>query len=81
VKDADAQVLKRLTMQDRLADALFVLGMMDKNNRIDAGEKGKVWSGRFVVDEVLRYSVRSSLGFGVTAPQRGNDGNEDLHDD
>lgn len=37
-----------------LADALFVLGMVDKNNRIDAGEKGKAWSGRFVVDEVRR---------------------------
>ena len=41
-------------IQDRLADAIFVLGMVDKNNRIDAGEKGKAWSGRFVVDEVRR---------------------------
>jgi PhoPQ-activated pathogenicity-related protein len=41
-------------MQARLEDALFVLGMVDKNNRIEAGEKGKAWSGRFVVDEVRR---------------------------
>jgi hypothetical protein len=41
-------------LQARLDDALFVLGMVDKNNRIDAGEKGKAWSGRFVADEVRR---------------------------
>ena len=38
----------------RLDDALFVLGMVDKNNRIDAGETGKAWSGRFVAEEVRR---------------------------
>ena len=38
----------------RLDDALFVLGMVDKNNRIDAGEKGKAWDGRFVTEEVRR---------------------------
>lgn len=41
-------------MAGRLADALQVLGMVDKNNRIEAGEKGKAWNGRFVVDEVRR---------------------------
>ena len=41
-------------IKDCLADALFVLGMVDKNNRIDAGETGKAWSGRFVVEEVRR---------------------------
>ncbi len=41
-------------LQTRLADALFVLGMVDKNNRIDAGETGRAWSGRFVVEEVRR---------------------------
>ena len=41
-------------LQTRLDDALFVLGMVDKNNRINAGEKGKAWSGRFVVEEVRR---------------------------
>ena len=41
-------------MAERLADALEVLRMVDKNNRIDEGEKGKAWSGRFVVDEVRR---------------------------
>lgn len=54
IEDADAQVVQWLTMQERLADALFVLSMVDKNNRIDAGEKGKAWSGRFVVEEVRR---------------------------
>lgn len=73
LEDADAQVVQWLTMQDRLADALFVLGMVDKNNRIDAGEKGKAWSGRFVVEEVRRVlagdpkpepqnAVRAALG-------------------
>jgi hypothetical protein len=47
--DPDGQALRA-----RLDDALFVLGMVDKNNRIDEGEKGKAWSGRFVVDEVRR---------------------------
>lgn len=47
--DSDAEALRA-----RLDDALFVLGMVDKNNRIDAGEKGKAWSGRFVADEVRR---------------------------
>lgn len=41
-------------MRDRLKQALFVLGMVDKNNRIAAGERGKAWSGRFVSDEVRR---------------------------
>ena len=41
-------------IRDRLDDALYVLGMVDKNNRIDAGETGKAWSGRFVVEEVRR---------------------------
>jgi hypothetical protein len=54
LEDADAKVVAWLTVEERLADALFVLGMVDKNNRIDAGEKGKAWSGRFVVDEVRR---------------------------
>ena len=44
-------------IRDRLADALYVLGMVDKNNRIDGGEKGKAWSGRFVVEEVRRVLV------------------------
>ena len=43
-----------------LADALFVLGMVDKNNRIDAGETGKAWSGRFVADEVRRVLAGES---------------------
>ena len=48
-------VCARLTrLSSRLDDALFVLGMVDKNNRIDAGEKGKAWSGLFVVEEVRR---------------------------
>lgn len=47
--DSDAEVLRA-----RLDDALFVLGMVDKNNRIAAGEKGKAWSGSFVADEVRR---------------------------
>lgn len=42
------------TMRAHLDDALFVLGMVEKNNRIDAGEKGKAWNGRFVVEEVRR---------------------------
>jgi len=54
LEDADAQVVQWLSMQDRLADALFVLGMVGKNNRINAGAKGKAWSGRFVVEEVRR---------------------------
>jgi hypothetical protein len=37
-----------------LHDALFVLVMVDKNNRIAAGEKGKAWNGRFVAEEVRR---------------------------
>ena len=41
-------------LQAALVEAIFVLGMVDRNNRIDAGEKGKAWSGRFVVDEVRR---------------------------
>jgi hypothetical protein len=41
-------------LRARLDDALLVLGMVDKNNRIDAGERGKAWSGRFVADEVRR---------------------------
>lgn len=44
-----------------LADALFVLGMVDKNNRIDAGEPGKAWSGRFVVEEVRRVLAAAAL--------------------
>lgn len=52
-------------LRARLADALFVLGMVDKNNRIDAGEKGKAWSGRFVADE-----VRKVLALGSRAEQR-----------
>lgn len=48
-----------------LDDALFVLGMVDKNNRIDAGEKGKAWSGRFVAEEVRRV-----LTLGPRAEQR-----------
>lgn len=44
--------VQRDALQARLDDALFVLGMVDKNNRIDAGERGKAWSGRFVIDEV-----------------------------
>ncbi len=43
-----------------LADALFVLGMVDKNNRIDEGETGKAWSGRFVVEEVRRVLAGES---------------------
>ena len=38
----------------RLNDALFVLVMVNKNNRIAAGEKGKAWDGRFVAEEVRR---------------------------
>jgi len=45
---------------ERLADALFVLGMVDKNNRIDAGEKGKAWNGTFVEDEVRRVLAGGS---------------------
>ena len=41
-------------LRARLDDALFVLVMVDKNNRIAAGEKGKAWNGRFVVEEVRR---------------------------
>jgi len=52
-------------LQTRLADALFVLGMVDKNNRIDAGERGKAWSGRFVAEEVRRV-----LTLGPRAEQR-----------
>ena len=41
-------------LHTRLGDALFTLGMVDKNNRIDAGEKGKAWNGQFVANEVRR---------------------------
>ena len=50
----EAEALDPARLKERLDDALFVLGMVDKNNRIDAGEKGKAWSGRFVADEVRR---------------------------
>jgi hypothetical protein len=43
-----------LGVQARLADALMVLGMVDKNNRIKAGERGKSWSGKFVEAEIRR---------------------------
>ncbi|MEY2854636.1 MAG: hypothetical protein RL030_1768 [Pseudomonadota bacterium] len=80
LEDADAQVVQWLMLQDRLADALFVLGMVDKNNRIDAGEKGKAWSGRFVVEEVRRVlagdpvpeyqnDVQAAFGGIVQTPQ------------
>ena len=66
-------VRQRDVLLDRLAEALQVLSMVDKNNRIDAGEKGKAWSGRFVVEEVRRVlagdpkpephnAVRAALG-------------------
>lgn len=42
------------TQRAHLDEAMFVLGMVDKNNRIRAGEKGKAWNGRFVVEEVRR---------------------------
>lgn len=45
---------RQIVLAEALEEALFVLGMVDKNNRIDAGEKGKAWSGRFVVEEVRR---------------------------
>lgn len=45
---------RQIVLAEALEAALFVLGMVDKNNRIDAGEKGKAWSGRFVVEEVRR---------------------------
>lgn len=52
-------------LRARLDGALFVLRMVDMNNRIDAGEKGKAWSGRFVADE-----VRKALALGSSAEQQ-----------
>lgn len=37
-----------------IADMLGVLRMVDDNNRVDAGEKRKAWSGSFVAAEVRR---------------------------
>lgn len=54
-------------LRARLDDALFVLVMVDKNNRIDAGEKGKAWNGRFVVDEVRRVLDEAARAAGPNA--------------
>ena len=66
-----------------LADALFVLGMVDKNNRIDAGENGKAWSGRFVVEEVRRVLAgKPAPDFPSGGPAAGAGLTQcDMHDD
>ncbi|MEY2875255.1 MAG: hypothetical protein RLZZ373_2626 [Pseudomonadota bacterium] len=62
-------------LRAHLDDALFVLGMVDKNNRIDAGEKGKAWSGRFVIEEVRRVLA------GTPAPGGAGLTQCDMHED
>ncbi len=42
------------SLRASLADALQVLDMVDTNNRVDAGENRKAWSGDFVEAEVRR---------------------------
>lgn len=51
----DAAYFRRAyTEATKVADMRMVLRMVDDNHRVDAGEKRKAWSGRFVVSEVRR---------------------------
>jgi hypothetical protein len=57
---------------ERHADALFVLGMVDRNNRIDEGENpGKGWDDEFVVGEVRRVLSEKPATAPASAPAQG----------
>ena len=68
--DAKDAEIDRLRV--RLDKALFVLVMVDKNNRIAAGEKvGKAWNGRFVVAEVRRVLDEAARAAGPNVELKG----------
>jgi hypothetical protein len=52
-----------------LADARQVLGMVDTNHRVDAGERRKAWSGKFVVEEVRRVLAKIDAAIQSTAQE------------
>jgi len=52
---------RRMSAEQRLADALQVLRMVDDNHRVDDGEVGcKSWRHSFVVSEVRRVLTEPS---------------------
>lgn len=53
-------VMRHGAVTARLDDALGVLGMVDTNNRIADGGKGKAWRGSFVAQEVRRVLAEAA---------------------